>query len=272
MTKARLENKVAFITGAARGQGRAHAVRLAAEGADIIALDLAGPLPGVPYDSPTPADLDETVRLVKEQGRKIVVRQGDVRDLDAMREFVDEAVAELGGLDIVVANAGICIPATWDEVTPQIFKDTMDINVTGVWNTVMVSAPHLIERGGGSVVLISSYAGKKVQPFMVSYTTSKHAVTGMTRAFAAELGRHKIRVNSIHPGAVNTPMGSGDMQGALERAGQTNPPLNQMGTPFLPQFAAEADEIAHAVAFLASDESSFITSEHLSVDGGSQYF
>lgn len=268
----RLENKVAFITGAARGQGRAHAVRLAAEGADVIALDLAGPLPGVPYDSPTLADLDETIRLVKEQGRKIVARQGDVRDLEGMREFVDGAVAELGGLDIVVANAGICIPATWDEVTPQIFKDTMDINVTGVWNTVMVSAPHVITRGGGSIVLISSYAGKKVQPFMVNYTTSKHAVTGMTRAFAAELGKHKIRVNSIHPGAVNTPMGSGDMQGSLERAGQTNPPLNQMGTPFLPQFAAEADEIANAVAFLASDESSFITSEHLSVDGGAQYF
>jgi SDR family mycofactocin-dependent oxidoreductase len=268
----RLDGKVAFITGAARGQGRAHAVRLASEGADIIALDLAGPLPGVPYDSPTPADLDETVRLVEATDRRIISFVGDVRDLDGMTDFLKGAVAELGGLDIVVANAGICIPATWDAVTPQIFKDTLDINVTGVWNTVMASAPHLIERGGGSIILTSSYAGKKVQPFMVNYTTSKHAVTGMTRAFAAELGRHKIRVNSVHPGAVNTPMGSGDMQGALERAGATNPPLNQMGTPFLPQFAAEADEISSAVLFLASDDSSFITSEHLSIDGGSQYF
>ncbi|AWB91244.1 mycofactocin-coupled SDR family oxidoreductase [Aeromicrobium chenweiae] len=269
---ARLSGKIAFITGAARGQGRSHAVRLASEGADIIALDLAGPLPGVPYESATPADLDETVRLVEAEGRRIIASVGDVRDLDGMRDFLDGAVAELGGLDIVVANAGICIPAAWDEVTPQIFKDTMDINVTGVWNTVMVSAQHLVARGGGSVILISSYAGKKVQPFMVSYTTSKHAVTGMTRAFAAELGRHRIRVNSIHPGGVNTPMGSGDMRAELERAGETNPPLNAMGTPFVPQYAAEPEEIAAAVAFLASDDSSFITAEHLSVDGGAQYF
>ena len=171
-----------------------------------------------------------------------------------------------------MANAGICIPATWDQVTPQIFKDTMDINVTGVWNTVMVSADHLIARGGGSVILISSYAGKKVQPFMVNYTTSKHAVTGMTRAFAAELGKHRIRVNSVHPGAVDTPMGSGDMQGSLARAGESNPALNAMGTPFVPQFAASADEISSTVLFLASDDSSFITSEHISVDGGAQYF
>ncbi|MET0767260.1 MAG: SDR family oxidoreductase [Aeromicrobium sp.] len=141
----------------------------------------------------------------------------------------------------------------------------------GIWNTVMVSAPHLIERGGGSIIMISSYAGKKMQPFMVHYTTSKHAVTGMTRAFAAELGKHKIRVNSVHPGAVNTPMGSGDMQGAMARAGETNPPLNAMGTPFLPQYGAESEEIA-AVASLASDDASFISAEHLSVDGGAQYF
>ncbi|MRJ75143.1 mycofactocin-coupled SDR family oxidoreductase [Aeromicrobium sp. SMF47] len=269
---ARLSGKIAFITGAARGQGRSHAVRLASEGADIIALDLAGPLPGVPYESATRADLDETVRLVEAEGRRIVPFVGDVRDLDGMRAFLDGAVADLGGLDIVVANAGICIPAAWDEVSPRIFQDTMDINVTGVWNTVMVSAPHLVQRGGGSVILISSYAGKKVQPFMVSYTTSKHAVTGMTRAFAAELGRHRIRVNSIHPGGVNTPMGSGDMRAVLERAGETNPPLNAMGTPFVPQYSAEPEEIAAAVAFLASDDSSFITAEHLSVDGGAQYF
>ena len=148
----------------------------------------------------------------------------------------------------------------------------MDINVTGVWNTVMAGAPHLVRRGGGSIVLISSYAGKKVQPFMVHYTTSKHAVTGMTRAFAAELGQHGIRVNSVHPGGVNTPMGSGDMQSALAAAHESNPRLATMGTPFLNRYAAEADQISDAVAFLASAESAFITAEHLSVDGGSQYF
>lgn len=268
----RLSGRVAFITGAARGQGRAHAVRLAEEGADIIAVDLAGPLPGVPYDSPTEADLAETVRLVEEKGRRIIAEKADVRDLEGMRAIVDRAVGELGGLDIVVANAGICIPSTWDKATPEMFRDHMDINVTGVWNTVMVGAPHLVTRGKGSIILTSSYAGKKVQPFMVHYTTSKHAVTGMTRAFAAELGKHRIRVNSIHPGGVNTPMGSGDMQSALATAAESNPPLGQMGTPFLPQWAAESEEIASAVAFLASDESSYITSEHLSIDGGSQYF
>ena len=269
---ARLDGKVAFITGAARGQGRAHAVRLASDGADIIALDLAGPLPGVPYDSATPADLDETKRLVEELGRKIITHVGDVRDLDGMGAFLTSAVAELGRLDIVVANAGICIPATWDEVTPTIFKDTLDINVTGVWNTVMVSAPHLIEAGGGSIILTSSYAGKKMQPFMVNYTTSKHAVTGMTRAFAAELGPKNIRVNSVHPGAVNTPMGSGDMIAEIQRTNESNPRLAVMGTSFLNEFSAEASQIADAVAFLASDDASFITAEHLSIDGGAQYF
>ncbi|MCW2295452.1 mycofactocin-coupled SDR family oxidoreductase [Rhodococcus erythropolis] len=268
----RLAGKVAFITGAARGQGRAHAVRLADEGADIVAIDLAGPLPGVPYDSPTRADLDETTRLVEQKGRRIIAEKADVRDLEGMRGILDRAVVELGGLDIVVANAGICIPTTWDQSTPAVFRDHMDINVTGVWNTIMISAPHLIERGGGSIILISSYAGKKIQPFMVHYTTSKHAVTGMTRAFAAELGQHSIRVNSVHPGAVNTPMGSGDMQGALQRAAASNPRLAQMGTPFLSQYIAQPEEIAAAVAFLASDDASFITAEHLSIDGGAQYF
>lgn len=267
-----LEGKVAFITGAARGQGRADAVALARAGADIIAVDIAGLLPGVPYPSSTAEDLEETARLVKAEGRQIVTDQVDVRDLEAMRAAVDRAVAQLGHLDVVVANAGICIPAAWDQTTPESFRDTLDINVTGVWNTVMVSAHHLVERGAGSIILISSYAGKKVQPFMIPYTTSKHAVVGMTRAFAAELGRHHIRVNSIHPGAVNTPMGSGDMIASLTAAGQTNPPLMSMGTPFLPEYSTEPESIADAVVFLASDASSYITAEHISVDGGAQYF
>ena len=269
----RQQGRVAFITGAARGQGRAHALRLAAEGADILALDLAGELPGVPYDSATPDDLAETARLVEALDRRILTHQGDVRDFEDTTSFVDAGVAELGRLDVVVANAGICIPATWDETTPAMFKDTMDVNVTGVWNTVMASAPHIVAGGrGGAIVLTSSYAGKKMQPFMIHYTTSKHAVTGMTRAFAAELGKHDIRVNSVHPGAVATPMGSGDMVTAIEHTNASNPKLALMGTTFIDPPYAEADQIADAVAFLVSDEARFITAEHLSIDGGAQYF
>jgi len=269
-----LTGKVAFITGAARGQGRAHAVRLAKEGADILALDLAGPLPaGVPYDSATPDDLAQTAKEVEALDRRILTHQGDVRDLEDMKSFVERGVAELGRLDVVVANAGICIPQTWDEITPQTFRDTIDINVVGTWNTVMVSAPHIIAGGqGGAIVLISSYAGKKMQPFMVHYTSSKHAVTGMTRAFAAELGKHNIRVNSVHPGGVNTPMGGGDMMTQIERTNATNPKLAAMGTSFVEPMWAEPTEIADAVAFLVSEQARFITAEHLSVDGGAQYF
>lgn len=268
----RLEGKVAFITGVARGQGRAHAVRLAQEGADIVGVDVAGPIEHVPYESPTEADLAETVRLVEEAGRTALLEQGDVRDLDGLRDLTARAAERLGGIDVVVANAGVCIPQAWDAITPETFGHTLDVNVTGVWNTVMASAPHLIARGGGSIAITSSYAGRKVQPYMVHYTTSKHALVGLTRAFAAELGKHRIRVNSIHPGGVNTPMGSGGMQAALQKAAETNPNLMNMGHPFLDRYMAEPEEIAAVAAFLASDEAAYITAEHISIDGGMQHF
>nr|WP_312884758.1 mycofactocin-coupled SDR family oxidoreductase [Nocardia barduliensis] len=267
-------DKVALITGAARGQGRAHAVRLASEGADIIAVDIAGPLPAaVPYDSATPQDLDETVRLVEATGRRIAAATVDTRDLDGLREAVDEGVGALGRLDIIVANAGICIPQVWNEITSESFRDVMDVNVTGTWNTVVAGAQHIIDGGrGGSIILIGSAAGVKMQPFMVHYTASKHAVTGMARALAAELGKHRIRVNSLHPGAVNTPMGSGDMVAALGHALKSNPQLGQMNTPFLPDWVATAEDVAAAVSWLADDESRYITATQISVDlGATQY-
>lgn len=268
----RLEGKVAFITGIARGQGRAHAVRLASEGANIVGLDLCGPIPDVPYESATSADLAETVRLVEDTGRRIIAEQGDVRDAEMQQGLARKAVDEFGGLDIVVANAGICIPATWDVATPRIWASHMDINVTGVWNTVMATAPHLVERGGGSVIITSSYAGKKMQAWMIHYTTSKHALVGMTRGFASELGPHNIRVNSVHPGGVATPMGSGNMMAALAEAAEKAPHLAQMGTSFMNKTWAEPEEIAAVVAFLASDEAPWITAEHISIDGGQQYY
>ncbi|MDV3126581.1 mycofactocin-coupled SDR family oxidoreductase [Mycobacterium sp. 21AC1] len=270
----RLTGKVAFITGAARGQGRAHAVRMANEGADIIAVDLAGPLPpSVPYDSATPEDLAETVKLVEDTGRRILASAVDTRDFDGLGAAVDKGVAEFGRLDVIVANAGITVPEAWNETTPESFRDVIDINLTGTWNTVMAGAQHIIDGGnGGSIILISSAAGIKMQPFMVHYTASKHAVAGMARAFAAELGKHKIRVNSLHPGAVNTPMGTGDMMAALHRANETNPGLMNMVTPFLPDFIAQPEDIADAACWLASDESRFVTASRIPVDLGSTQF
>ena len=161
----------------------------------------------MPYDSATPEDLAETVRLVKATDRRIVASATDIRDLDGLCEAVDDGVAALGRLDVIVANAGISAPQAWNEITPESFRDVMDVNVTGTWNTVMAGAQKIIDGGrGGSIILISSAAGVKMQPFMVHYTASKHAVTGMARAFAAELGRHSIRVDSVHPGPVNTAM------------------------------------------------------------------
>ena len=183
----------------------------------MIVVDVCAPLPSVPYDSATPEDLAETVSLVEKIGRRVISGMVDVRDLDKLREIVDDAVRNWAGLDVIVANAGICVPEPWDQVTPQIYQDTISTNITGTWNTVMAGAPHLVAAGGGSVILISSAAGIKVQPFMVPYTTSKFAVRGMAKAFAAELGQHNIRVNSVHPTGVNTPMGSGEHAGRDRR-------------------------------------------------------
>jgi len=270
----RLPGRVAFITGAARGQGRAHAVRMANEGADIIAVDIAGPLPDcVPYHPATVADLDETVRLVRETGRRILASVVDTRDHKALTAAVAAGVSEFGRLDIIVANAGISAPQVWDHIRPEDFRDVMDINVTGTWNTVMAGAHQMIDGGrGGSIILISSAAGVKMQPFMVHYTASKHAVTGMARALAAELGKHSIRVNSVHPGPVTTEMGTGDMVTALSAAVDTNPQLAHMLTPFLPTWVVEPEDIADAVCWLAGDESKYVTASAISIDQGSTHY
>lgn len=269
----RLAGKVALITGAARGQGRAHAVRMASEGADIIAVDIAGKLPScVPYDPASPDDLSETVRLVEETNRRIIASVVDTRDFDGLRRVVADGVAALGRLTSSSPTPG-CAPQAWDDITPEDFRDVMDINVTGTWNTVMAGADKIIEGGrGGSIILISSAAGMKMQPFMIHYTASKHAVTGLARAFAAELGKHSIRVNSVHPGPVNTPMGSGDMVTAVGKTMETNPQLSHVLTPFLPDWVAEPEEIADTVCWLASDESRKVTAAQIPVDQGSTQY
>ena len=221
----RLTGKVAFITGAARGQGRAHAVRMANEGADIIAVDIAGKLPPcVPYDSGHPDDLAETVQLVEATGRRMLASVVDTRDADGLRKARRRRrCRRWAGSTSSSPTPASPLPRRGTPSRPEDFRDVMDINVTGTWNTVMAGAQQIIDGGrGGSIILISSAAGVKMQPFMVHYTASKHAVTGMARAFAAELGRHSIRVNSVHPGAGQHPDGK-RRHDRLRWAGRSRP-------------------------------------------------
>jgi SDR family mycofactocin-dependent oxidoreductase len=266
----RVEGKVALVTGAGRGQGRSHALRLAQEGADIIAVDIAAELPFIRYPQPTPEDLTETVRQVEALDRRIVSVVQDVRDQAALKNIVDSAVAELGGLDIVVANAGVSVNLPWDQYTPEVWDFIIGVNLTGVWNTIMTTTPHLIERGGGSIILTSSAAGIKALPFLTPYTASKHGVVGLMRGFALELAQHHIRVNTIHPTGVQTPMAQmeADFGAMLESNPRIGPTLMNM----LPIDITEPVDQSNAVLFLASDEARYITSVELPVDAGNTQF
>ncbi|MDQ2662148.1 MAG: mycofactocin-coupled SDR family oxidoreductase [Actinomycetota bacterium] len=267
----RVEGKVAFITGAARGQGRAHALRLAEEGADIIAIDISEQVEEVPYATATAEDLQETVRQVEALDRRIVAETCDVRDFEKLKSVVEKGVAELGRLDIVAGNAGIDIVGPWDTITPEIVRTTLDINLIGVWNTVMASLPHMLEGGrGGSIILTSSANGLKAGPFNIAYNMSKYGVTGMTKSFAMELAKDNIRVNSVHPGGVDTPMANGIMgveDSGFAKGQEVNPNLFGMLTQWIPGMMP-AREISNAVLFLASDESAWVTGHALAVDGG----
>jgi SDR family mycofactocin-dependent oxidoreductase len=256
----RVEGKVAFVTGAARGQGRSHAVRLAEEGADIIAVDVPG------YPLGTQAELDQTAKAVEALDRRIVARAADVRDPAALKSVVDGGVAELGRLDIVCANAGICTVQTWDEVTPQVWQDTLDTNLTGVWNTCVAAIPHLIASGGGSIIATSSTAGIKGLPFLAPYVAAKHGVVGVARSLANELAKHHIRVNTVHPTGVDTPMvaGLGGVNPLLER----DPDLGPIFMNTYPVEMVEPVDISNAVLWLASDEARYVTGLELTVDAG----
>jgi SDR family mycofactocin-dependent oxidoreductase len=262
----RVAGKVAFVTGAGRGQGRSHAIRLAEEGADIIAVDICKDYETVGYGMSTEADLAETAKLVEALDRRIIARPADVRDAQALKAVLDEGVAELGKLDIVCANAGICTVQAWDEVTPAVWQDTLDTNLTGVWNTMVVAAPHLIKNGGGSIICTSSTAGIKGLPFLAPYVAAKHGVVGIARSLANELAQYKIRVNTVHPTGVNTPMveGLGGLNPLIERDQNLGPIF--MNT--LPVESVEARDISNAVLFLASDEALYVTGLELTVDAG----
>jgi SDR family mycofactocin-dependent oxidoreductase len=262
----RVAGKVAFITGAARGQGRSHAIRLAEEGADIIAVDICRDYDTVAYPLATEADLAQTVKAVEALDRRIVATQADVRDAAALKAAVDDGVAQLGHLDIVSANAGICTVQSWDEVTPEVWQDTLDTNLTGVWNTMVVSVPHLIAAGGGSIICTSSTAGIKGLPYLAPYVAAKHGVVGIAKTMANELSAHKIRVNTVHPTGVDTPMGTG--LGGLEALIGRDPNLGPIFMNTLPVETVDPRDISNAVLFLASDEARYVTGLEFTVDAG----
>ncbi|WNG86882.1 mycofactocin-coupled SDR family oxidoreductase [Mycobacterium sp. ITM-2016-00317] len=273
----RVEGKVAFITGAARGQGRSHAVRLAEEGADIIAIDVCGPI-STHTDIPpaTPDDLAQTVDLVKGTGRRIVTAEVDVRDYAAVKAAVDSGVEQLGRLDIVVANAGIGNGGqTLDHTSEEDWTDMIDVNLTGVWKSVKAAVPHLLSGGrGGSIILTSSVGGLKAYPHTGHYIAAKHGVVGLMRTFAVELGQHSIRVNSVHPTNVNTPLFMNEGTMKLFRPDLENPGPDDLAVAaqfmhVLPVGWVEPRDISNAVLFLASDEARYVTGLPMTVDAGS---
>jgi len=270
----RVENKVALVTGAARGQGRSHAIRLAEEGADIIAVDLCDQIDSVPYGMSTPDDLAETARLVEALDRRISIHQADVRDLEQMGSAVQAGIAQIGPIDVVVANAGIFSHASTREMSAQVWQDMIDVNLTGVWNTVRAAVPSMLDRGaGGSLVLISSSAGIKGFPAFAHYTAAKHGVVGLMKSFANEFGPHRIRVNSIHPSSVDTAMIKNEAMYRLFRPDLENPTADDYGEIFqsmhmLPVKWADPRDISNAVLWLASDESRCVTGLQVKVDLG----
>lgn len=271
----RLEGKVAFITGAARGQGRSHAIRLAQEGADIIAIDACEPQPNVPTVGATEADLAETVAQVEALDRRIVARKADVRSQDQLSEVVSEGISQFGRLDVVSANAGIAMqPELSQDMSEEAFVDMQQVNLIGVWRTAKAAIPHMIEAGnGGSIVLTSSAAGLQPYANASSYVAAKHGVVGLMRTLALELAPHMIRVNSIHPTQVDTPMIMNETTMRLFRPDLEHPTREDFAVASqsmnaLPIPWVEAVDISNALLFLASDEARYITGVPLPVDAG----
>jgi SDR family mycofactocin-dependent oxidoreductase len=264
-----LDGKVAFITGAARGQGRAHAVKLASEGADVIAVDLCAQIASVPYPMATAEDLAATVKLVEDSGARIVAREADVRELDSLASALQAGLDEFGRLDIVVANAGIAPMQAGEDG----WRDVIDVNLTGVHHTVEVSIPPMVEEGqGGAIVLTSSAAGLagigSADAGAIGYTAAKHGVVGLMRLYANLLAQHSIRVNSVHPAGVDTPMINNEFtrQWLAEMAAESGRPVD-MGNA-LPVDVMQPDDIADAVLWLVSDAAKYVTGVTLPVDAG----
>jgi (+)-trans-carveol dehydrogenase len=270
----RVQGKVALVTGAARSQGRSHAVRLAEEGADIIAIDICKQIGTVPYPLSSPDDLAETAQTIEKFDRRVIAIEADVRDATAMQAAVARGVAEFGRLDIVVANAGIwSVNKTW-ELTQQQWDDMIGVNLTGVWQTVKAAVPAMLEAGnGGSIILTSSNGGVAGFENLSHYVAAKHAVVGLCRTLCNELGRHNIRVNNLQPTAVNTNMIHHQGVYNLFFPGEENPTREQFASAFralnvLPVPWVEPLDISNAVLWLASDEARYVTGVSLPIDAG----
>ncbi|WP_396655794.1 mycofactocin-coupled SDR family oxidoreductase [Microbacterium sp.] len=272
----RLEGKVAFITGVARGQGRSHALRMAQEGADIIGIDICEPVPSNKIPPATEEDMAETVRQVEALDRRIIATKADVRDYDAVKSAVDAGVAELGRLDIVAANAGISgTPAPAEDIPDEEWEIMIGVNLSGVWRTCKAAIPHLRAAGGGSIVLTSSTAGLNAYQNLAHYVSAKHGVVGLMRTLALELAPDMIRVNSVHPTSVDTDMIQNETIYALfapdlspqertrEALAERFATLNALPIPWV-----EAVDISNAVLWLASDEARYVTGVALPVDAG----
>lgn len=264
-----LDGKVAFVTGAARGQGRSHAVRLAKEGASVIAIDVAGPVgEHTTYASSTEADLKETAGLLERVGLPFVVEIADVRDQTALDQVLADGVATVGGrLDVVVANAGICNWSRFWEMPEDQWQTMIDVNLSGVWRTMKAAVPQMLSAGnGGSIITVSSVAGIKSLPAQAHYSAAKHGVVGLTKSAAIELGEYRIRVNSIHPWGVATPMGEDPYTATM----LTEHPnyVASFGSALPSIVMADPDDISDAVVWLASDLSRTVTGTQLTLDMG----
>jgi (+)-trans-carveol dehydrogenase len=274
----RLNDRVAFVTGAARGQGRAHCVRLAEEGADIIAIDIAGPVAGSPVEPATMEQLEETRRLVEKTGRRALVAGVDVRDLNGLKNVVDEGVRRFGRLDVVVANAGTMAGGRMWEISEERWQLVIDVNLTGVWKTIKATVPPMIEAGnGGSIIITSSAAGYRGYPMSGGYGAAKHGLVGLCQTLAVEVARYNIRVNTIHPNGVNTALTKAPDPTAGRAAEKAASPddhekwiFRHVTANALPEGMQEPADVAATVAFLASDESRFMTGTMLQIGAGNQ--
>jgi len=279
---ATLEGRVAFVTGAARGQGRAHAVRLASEGADIVAVDVCGPVSDtITYPAATSEDLAETASAVEATGRKVLAREVDIRDLAAQQQLVADTIEQFGRLDVVVANAGVLSWGRMFEMSEEQWDSVIDVNLNGTWRTLRATVPAMIEAGnGGSIIVVSSSAGLKATPGNSHYAASKHGLVAITNSLALEVGEYGIRVNSIHPYSIDTPMVEPDAMMEIFGKYPTyihsfSPmpfhPVNHEGKKGLQEFMT-AEEVSDVVTWLASDASATISGSQIAVDRGTMKY